>query len=238
MNTDGTRGLRWCHVSSLACVHCALRGVQFVSLCPSEAVFRGSPGMCTAPRGWLSWCPSCMWRGQPGVRFPQMGEVGQRHPHCPEHAPSQARNVHCHHDNISEDLGTDFQVICLLEVSHMERAGGQADRCCTLAQNQSGHPGQARGTWHIRQCCPERLHSPGPSFGSGTAGHPDLGWRNLQSSPSRGREPRCENKVRIQFSSRDPCTDGGGSPRHPRGQHPRGQVPAVGVTGALTLCCS
>lgn len=63
-------------MSSLACVHCAHRGVQF----PSEAVFRGSPGMCTAPRGWLSWCPSCMWRGQPGVRFPQMGEVGQRHP--------------------------------------------------------------------------------------------------------------------------------------------------------------
>lgn len=51
-----------------------------MSLCPSEAVFRGSPGMCTAPRGWLSWCPSCMWCGQLRVRFPQMGEVGQRHP--------------------------------------------------------------------------------------------------------------------------------------------------------------
>lgn len=175
-------------MSSLACVHCAHRGVQFLChLCPSEAVFRGSPGMCTAPRGWLSWCPSCMWRGQPGVRFPQMGEVGQRHPSL----GLTARDTHPPKPGMCiATMTTSLRTWALTSKSSAywkcrtwTVPGGQAARCCMLAQNQSGHPGQARGTQDIRHCCPERLHSPGPSFGSRTAGHSDLGWRNLQSRP-------------------------------------------------------
>lgn len=94
-----------------------------------------------------------------------------------------------------------------------------------------GRPGAHRtyGTAAQSACTPlDRPSAPGPQDTPIWAG----------ATSSQGREPRCENKVRMQFSSRDPCTDGGGSPRHPRGQQPRGQVPAMGVTGAWTLCCS
>lgn len=183
--------------------------------------------MCTAPRGWLSWCPSCMWRGQPGVRFPQMGEVGQRHPSMGHtdrdtHPPKPRMCIATMTTSLRTWAPTSKSSACW-KCRTWNVPGGQAAGCCTLAQTQE-LPREPALPWTVLRLQELR------TLRSGLAQPP--------VTPESGQEPRCENKVRIQFSSRDPCTDGGGSPCHPRGQQPRGQVPAMGVTSAWTLCCS
>lgn len=149
--------------------------------------------MCTAPRGWLSWCPSCMWRGQPGVRFPQMGEVGQRHPSLGHtardtHPPKPRMCIATMTTSLRTWAPTSKSSACW-KCRTWNVPGGQAAGCCTLAQTQghTGHtallPREPALPWTVLRLQELR------TLRSGLAQPP--------VTPESGQEPRCENKVRI-----------------------------------------